>query len=75
MSVWYDSYELGVNQLTCKLAGQPNSCDMGRIATLRQILSMLQSISAIAVGSTTDRKGFRGVPVIQPTKSVTRFWL
>jgi hypothetical protein len=64
-----------MSQLTCKLAGQPNSWDMGRIATLRQILSMLQSISAIAVGSTTDRKGFLGVPVIQPTQSVTRFWL
>lgn len=38
--------------LTCTPAGQPNSCAIGRIATLMQILSMLQRSRARAVGPT-----------------------
>lgn len=39
--------------LTCTPAGQPNSCAIGRIAMLMQILSMLQRRRANAVGPTT----------------------
>jgi len=38
--------------LTCTPGGQPNSLAMGRIATLMQILSMLHSSRASAVGPT-----------------------
>lgn len=38
---------------TCRLAGQPNSCEMGRMATLMQMRSMLHTSRARAVGSTT----------------------
>lgn len=41
---------------TCKLGLHPNSRDMGRIATLMQIRSMLHSMSANAVGTTTRPK-------------------
>ena len=38
---------------TCTPAGHPNSLAMGNIATLMQILSMLHSNRAKAVGPTT----------------------
>jgi hypothetical protein len=41
------------------LAGHPISLDMGMMATLRQILSMLQSMSAMAMGITTSVKAAR----------------
>jgi hypothetical protein len=45
---------------TCKLADHPNSWDIGRMAMLRQIRSMLHTSSVSAVGSTTRSRASLG---------------